>query len=476
MQVTRYIAAAALVLPLTLSHRADAKPIAPALFCESYPTSPACSVGTVECSFCHVRSEQPATWNAYGDAIRASFGSDDLSDDAYRAGFPDVVATVAALDSDGDGTSNEDEIFAGTLPGDEKSVPAEASCPDDPSRYDYRVCQVDYRYLLRKVSIDFCGVSPTLGELDAIAAVDDEQASNIIDVELDMCMHGEHFRGPDGVVWKLAHRKIKPLSSIKSGDDPGVIPLADYEPDYALFVHTQLDDHDAREVLTANYFVKRTPPAADGEASTYAEVANLAGQLVTADRRAGMITSAWFLVNNVMFTALPRTAAAQFYRAYLGHDIAREQGLSPIDNEPKDYDGKGVTQPTCAACHSTLDPLSYPYRNYNGLGNGGRGKYVTNRIEKFFADDAPSITDIPEAGALLGQPEPDLVSMAKAAADTDDFAAATVMDYWVLTFGAPPTAAQNDAFTALVASLKNNGYSVSHMLHDLVHSEAYGAP
>jgi hypothetical protein len=289
-------------------------------------------------------------------------------------------------------------------------------------------------------------------------------------------MHTEHFRGPDGVLWKLAHRKIKPLSSIKSGDDPGVIPLADYEPDYALFVYTQTDDHDAREVLTANYFVKRVPPSSDGSASSYVQVDALAGQPLLANRRAGMITSAWFLVNNVMFTALPRTAAAQFYRAYLGHDIAREQGLFPVSAEPKDYDAKGVTQPTCAACHSTLDPLSYPYRNYNGLGSGGKGKYVTNRIERFFADDAPNISKIPEAGALFGEPQADLVTMAKTAANTDDFAAATVMDYWVVTFGAPPTAAQSDTFAALTQSLKNNGYSVAHMLHDLVHSEAYGAP
>jgi hypothetical protein len=471
-----FTAGALLVAGALLAGEAEARPVGPQAFCQAYPTSPACGVGLIECTYCHVKSEAPVTWNPYGEALRTALGGASLTDDAFRAALPDALAAVADLDSDGDGTPNEQEIFGGTLPGDATSLPSQATCPADPTKYDVHVCQIDYRYLLKKLSIDFCGYTPTMEELDAIRAADVDTAKATIDATLDACMRTEHFRGPDGVLWRLAHRKIKPLSSIKSGANPGVIPLADYDADYALFVYTQIDGHDARDLLTANYFVERTPPAADGGVSTYAQVPSLGGQAVVADRRAGMATTAWFLVTNVMFTALPRTAAAQLYRAYLGHDIARQEGLFPVPNEPKDYDAKGVSSPTCAACHSTLDPLAYPYRNYNGLGDGGRGKYIPSRIEKYFATDAPNITQIPEAGALFGKPEADLVSLAADAAASEDFAAATVMDYWLLTFGAPPDAAQSAEFASLVASLESNGYSVAAMLHDLVKTEAYGTP
>lgn len=455
---------------------ASAKPSGPSLFCATYPTSPACDLAAVSCSLCHERTTDPVSWNAYGAALRAELGGVELSDADFASKLPSALGAIADADADGDGVANEDEIFGGTLPGDAASFPSTDTCPTDVSQFDYRVCQIDRRYLLRKLSVDFCGYSPMLAELDAIAAADASTADQMIDAALDQCLQGEYFRGPDGVLWTLAHRKIKPLSSIKSGEGAGIIPLADYDPDYALFVYSQIDDHDARAAITADFFVQRVPPKDATGVSKYVPLNDIDGQAVVANRRAGLATSAWFLVTNVMFTALPRTAAAQFYRAYLGHDIAREEGLHPVPGEPKDYDDKGVTQAACAGCHSTLDPLSYPYRNYNGLGAGGRGKYIPDRIEKFFADEAPNITQIPEAGALFGEAQPTLVDMARAAADSDDFAIATVNDYWMLTVGAPPTPEQHDAFATLVSNFKANGYSVAKMLHELVRLEAYAAP
>lgn len=36
-----------------------------------------------------------------------------------------------------------------------------------------------------------------------------------------------------------------------------------------------------------------------------------------------MLTTRWFLAKNTMVTPIPRTTAAQAYRAYLGYDIAK---------------------------------------------------------------------------------------------------------------------------------------------------------
>jgi hypothetical protein len=470
---------AALAIGLT-SVAADAKPGAPAVFCATYPDAPACASGAVACSYCHTKSEAPAEWNLYGSALKAALlpsAPRPLDDATFAMGLPDALAAIAQDDSDGDMTSNQGEILGGSLPGDASSHPTEATCPDDAAKYDYAVCHYDSRYVLRKLSLDFCGQSPTLEAIEALEKAAGADREKMLDDALDACMQSEFWRGKDGAVWRLAHRKIRPLSSIKSGENPGVIPLADYDDDYALFVYTQIDDHDAREALSANFFVTRTP-ASDGSPTTYTRVdGKKKGQAVDLQHREGMLTTAWFLVSNVMFTALPRTAAAQAYRSYLGFEIARQEGLHPISSEPKDYDEKGVGAPVCASCHSTLDPMTYPFRNYNGLGNGGQGRYIPNRIEKFFADQAPDITKIPESGAILGKPVNDLAGWVQVAIASDEFATATVHDYWVLTFGADPTPKQSADYGALWKSFESDdNYSVARMLHRLIHTEAYGEP
>ncbi len=71
-------------------------------------------------------------------------------------------------------------------------------------------------------------------------------------------------------------------------------------------------------------------------------------QKVDRAHRAGNMTTAWTLTYFVMFTALSRNAASQMYRAYLGLDIAKQEGLYSVANEPQDYDAKGVQARECA--------------------------------------------------------------------------------------------------------------------------------
>jgi hypothetical protein len=295
-----------------------------------------------------------------------------------------------------------------------------------------------------------------------------------IDGALDTCLQSEFWRGKNGQLWELAHKKIRPVGSLKRGEDQGGFPIFDYYTDYAMFTYTQIDNRDAREVLTAQYFVTRaTNP------TRYQTVVGIGGENCAVARRAGLLTTNWNLGYNVMFTALPRNAASQAYRSFLGLDIAKQEGLYPIASEPRDYDAKGVTQDLCKQCHQTLDPLSYPWKNYNGL-NGGTsqfGSYLPNRIQMFFAGEAPNIVNTPEAGYILGQPVSDLVQWARVAADSDPFAVNTVNDYWKLAMGAPPTPEQNMEFVKLWRDFKGPmNYGVDRMLHALVKTEAYGAP
>lgn len=212
--------------------------------------------------------------------------------------------------------------------------------------------------------------------------------------------------------------------------------------------------------------------------STYTKVQTLPSQNVDAAHRAGNMTTAWSLTYFVMFTALPRNAASQMYRAYLGLDIAKQEGLFSVPSEPQDYDAKGVQARECAACHATLDPLTYPFRNYNGISSAQyANRYIPRRLELGFSTLAPRITETPERGVIFGQPVDDLRGWATVAANSDAFAISTATDYWKLLVGHPPKPEETTEFTATWRRFKGeHQYRVQKLLNDIVKTEAYGAP
>ncbi len=470
--MTRFVPAA---LTLLIAVTAWGKPPAPSTFCVTYPTSPTCTGGQPACTYCH---SSPPTRNAFGlslEAKTAPGATRPLSDGDFQAAMPGALRAIEATDSDGDGVSNLVEIQKGTLPGEASSVPRDVPCGlgTNPT---YKVCKYDYRYAVKKLVIDVCGGSPGFADLEVFSALSPAAQEPRIHEVLDLCLGTEFWRAKNGQLWQLAHRKVRPVGTLKGGpEDTGVVQLGDYYDDYALFAYSQLDDHDAREVLTADYFVTRSL----SPNTVYTKAALIPFQAVDIPHRVGNLTTAWALGYFTMFTALPRNAAAQAYRGYLGLDIAKQEGMYPIPNEPRDYDAKGVTEPLCTQCHATLDPLSYPFRNYNGITGSEQQvlRYVPNRIETFFGQQAPTINQIPEQGYILGQKVNNLKAWASVAANSDAFAVATVLDYWKLLMGAPPTAEQNAEFVTLWKNFKTtNGYSVKKMLHELIRTEAYGAP
>jgi hypothetical protein len=487
-RVPRFLLAGAAVIALLAATPAAAMPQAPAVVCEVYPASASCTGQLPACTLCHTA---PPSRNAFGMAVEAGLAPGaprPLAPETFTAELPAALMAAEAEDTDGDGFANLDELLAGSAPADPDSRPSDGEAPtcETPRGVAYDVCDRDTAYTFARVMRDVCGRSPTLEELDALSAMPDPWQH--IHATLDTCLDSEHWRGRDGVLWNLANRKIRPSASLKAGADPGAIPLGDWEDDYNLFVYTQTDDRDARELLTAQYMVART----DGETTLYEPYTRtpfedaqargpLAAQLVVPERRAGMITTRWFLVTNTMFTAIPRTSAAQAYRAYLGMDIARLQGLMPVTGEPVDYDAKTVGRPECAVCHSTLDPLTYPFTRYEGLGTRGSGSfpasYNPDRLARFVDELAPDVDQTPEAGVILGQPVQDLVEWARVAADSDAFARATALDYWKLLVGEPPRASEQDAFDALWQAFRGeHAYRIEAMLHQLIDMEAYSVP
>lgn len=432
-----------------LPSAALAKPTAPGIFCSIYGSSPLCAGGLVPCAGCHTT---PPEHNVYGLAVRDALGMRD-----FDTNLADAITAVETGDADGDGFPNADEIAWGTYPGDPSSFPILRVCPSP----DY-----DPEYALEKVALDVCGVRLTYEQKQQLAAASMAEKMDAVHLTLDACLDSEFWLGKNGTLWELAHRKIRPIGALKNGEDPGAIPVSDYYDDYNLFVYAQIDDHDVRDLLLGDYFVDRT-----SNPTTYVRVADKAGQLTQRDRRAGMMTTQWFLIYYVMFTAVPRTAAAQAYRSYLNLDIAKLQGLRPVSGEPIDWDSKGVTQEACVICHSTLDPLTYPFTRYEGFPGA---QYNPNRMQQYLAE-APSIGLTPESGTILGQPVADLMEWANVAANSDEFAAATVTDYWNLLIGHPPAAEELPELERLWRGLQTkHAFSVERMLHDLVETEAYG--
>lgn len=463
------------MLALFASAHAWAKPPAPAAFCAKYPTAPTC-VGTLPaCTYCHVAAPQR---NVYGTALEtwlAPGAMRPLSDGDFTSSLPAALSAVEGLDSDGDAVTDLVEIQRGTLPGDPNSFPSNVPCAGGVNP-EYKVCQYDLKYVYRKLLLDFCGFSPTYGMIKTFQALStDDLKRTYLDQELDRCLGTDFWRGKNGALWKLAHPKIRPVGSLKAGEDQGQIPLADYYDDYALFTWAHIDDHDVRSVLTADFFVARS----GSNPTLYTPVTLKNTQAVDQAHRAGNMTSAWTLTYFVMFTALPRNAASQMYRAYLGLDIAKQEGLYSVATEPRDYDAKGVQAAACAACHATLDPLSYPYRNYNGLSGGQNSfaRYVPNRMETLFANQGATLAMTPENGVILNQPVTSLMQWAQVASNSDAFLRATATDYWKLLMGHAPRAEETAEFVAIWQALKTtHNYRVKPMLHQLIRTEAYGAP
>lgn len=487
----------ALVGVTFVSASAEAKPPGATIFCQVYPNAPACAGGEVACTTCHTA---PPARNPFGLSIEKGLAVGaprPLSDQAYADALPAALRAAEAADPDGDGVASLDEILGGSNPADGQSVPVAQPCVD-PGRggasgggeRSWNVCGYDERYAYRKVLVDFCGRSPTYDEEATFERSTARRQE--IHVALTTCLGSEHWRGRRGAVWNLAAPKIRPLQSIKAGDDQGPVPLADYDDDFALFVYTQIDDRDARDLLRAKYYVSATKTAptvyapfertAVEDARARPGFANF--QTIDPPQRAGMLTTRYFRVVNTMFTPVPRTTAAQAYRAYLGLDIALMQGLQPgMEQEPQDFDTKGVRASGCINCHRTLDPLTYPFSRYEALdrdaktGTVYRSQYRPDRMDRFVATENPRITQVPEAGSIFGKPVANLLEWAQVAAESDDFAKKLVLDYWRLVFQDDPRPEDTAEVTRLWTRLRNDhGYSVQKMLHDLVDTEAYGVP
>jgi hypothetical protein len=201
-------------------------------------------------------------------------------------------------------------------------------------------------------------------------------------------------------------------------------------------------------------------------------------QAVVKERRAGLLTHRWFLMSNTMFTSIPRTTAAQAYRAYLGYDIARLEGLcSPSRASPWTTTTRASAEPACAVCHATLDPLAYAFSQVRGHRRTTTRTTLQLPPTEFVDTEGPTSPWPPRPACCWASPWPTSSSGPRSPPRATRSARATVLDYWRLLVGQAPGDHEQAEFGALVHDLGDvHDYRVERMLHDLIDTEAYGAP
>lgn len=352
----------------------------------------------------------------------------------------------------------------------------------------------DLTFAYRRVSTLYCGSSPSYDELRAFreAAVQPAVGRARLHARLDACLASDYWQKE--ALLRLADKRIRPQGAL--GADTtlrlGVLRLVlgDFSFDYRLWGFVMANDRDMRELLTADYHIVE---AADGTlAQTRAVIprpdraAFAGGQPLSPEYRAGMITTQWFLHINTMLSALPRTTAAQAYRAYLGLDISRGEGFWSVPGEPTDIDQKGVAEPPCATCHATLDPLAYAFARYEGVPAffpAGGPDDMRNPLDNIGGYDAsrplrrmPGWSDDRQQPYLLGKPVETLTEWAKVAVDSDEFKQNLAGIFFVHALGAPAKPVQHDDLAALWRGMREDRYSANRLLHRLVDSQSFGAP
>ncbi len=444
-----------------------ALPEAPDLFCAHYPDVPFCLTDSVSCTMCHAQSGPP-TLNPYGADVQAELGSYDELADVIDA----ALTAVEPLDSDADGVDNLTEILLGAWPGladdEEPECSAQVSAGLQPNPW-YRLGTWDPVFAWRRVSVDFCGVPATREELEAIA-VDPDPQQAVLDL-LETCLDSEH--------WQETIDEIGAPVVMRASDVGDENWLGNCDWDERLWRWAMIDHHDAGDVLQAQYFVVEDPGSPSGlmrieeprnETESFA-------QPMEREHRFGLMTTRYSLTFHIMERDVPRNLVVHFYRELLGLDIALGEGLYPIDEQPGvfdwpaplDVDGLGVWQEACAVCHTTIDPLSYPWMRYWGIdtSTGMTALYDPERN----LDMYPT-----EEGHIFGQPIDGPAEWVQAAVESDFFAQQVVRMFWKHLLRRDVYSCEQDTFDQLWMDFRDNGRDVEAMLAEFVLTDAYGAP
>lgn len=486
---------------------AQARPGGPLAFCEAYPESAHCSGRIPTCKLCHTNTGAYVGWNEYGIAVLVELGNLGYAfgvdgDEVFNSLVGQAALNVEAtpVDHDGDGVPTLEEIALGTGPGDLLDYFVALPSPLGDPNPGYAVGGWDAKVAFTRVKAAFCGESPTYDEQQDLAALADDARRQAVHDALDACMASSYWKN-EGLA-RLADDRIRPIPRFEQ-----------WRWDYRLWRYANLppcaagdpgctdtEDRSALDLLTGTYHV-REPAEGDLVKDSGAAPA-LAASCTTDDdcgfdevcggpagsqtcrvpegyqplqdeaRRAGMLTTTWYSFFFTMFSAMPRTAAAQAMRAHLGLDIARQQGLVYSTEEPADVDNKGVANVGCIECHMQLDGATYGFAYYNSIGDpgGGASQYNPNRpVQRGLW--TPGNERSPR---WFDTPVPDLPTWAGEAVQSEYFKRNHVLTFFRHATGRDPRPDEEQEVKALWQSMDADGYRTPALLHRLVDTLAFG--
>ncbi len=469
--------------------------------CDAYPTSLTCAGRVPTCALCHTSTGAAPDWNPFGYAVMGALADGagyDGSDAGFRAALPAALHRIEGDDDDDDGVSSLEELLLGTFPGDVDDVIRAPSPPQGPPNPVYAVGEWDPLFAFTRVAAAYCGASPTYEEKQAFRGLPRDAQRRSVHAKLDRCLRSEHWRNAE--LPSLADDRIRPVPRFEQ-----------WRWDYRLWRYANLPPCDvgddacgdtaprsARDLLRGTYHVRervrgqlvRDPD--NGAATATQACVDHSGcgfdeecggglcrvigggqPLQDESRRAGMVTTTWFHFVNTMFSALPRTTAAAAYRAYLGHDLARQEGLMAIPDEPADVDNKGVDGIGCQECHMHLDAAAYAFASYRGIEAGGASSYAADRPA---ARGLWGPTAEPRQAFFFDVPVNDLVDWATHAADSEAFARHHTLTFFRHAVGREPRAEELEELAGVWRALDDDSFQTPAMLHRLIDTRAFGAP
>lgn len=229
---------------LCVPQMVQARPIGTSLFCAEQSDSPLCAGTSTTCSLCHTStSPDSPSWNGFGNAVYGQLAQ--MGEWSFEDDLADALLAVMAMDSDGDGATNAEEIAVGSLPGDPESVLAEPLTPLGEPNPIYSIGDYDVAYAYKRVAIAFCGRSPTYEEMEDLATSPDPTLT--LHAKADECLESDYWR--DTALPRLADPKVRPIDFGTS-----------WNWDYRLWRWVMTGDRDMRELLDADYHVREPAP------------------------------------------------------------------------------------------------------------------------------------------------------------------------------------------------------------------------
>ncbi len=337
-----------------------------------------------------------------------------------------VVAALAGCRDDRPGTPSSAETDAGTSDGDSTAGETEVDPDDagstgeptdDPGAEPTLLSPTDH---LIRASLALRGTRPSLADLDAVRD-DPDALEEIVDTYLASEAFGTTIRDiyADALLLRASPRPdlfYFPLRDldVPEGFTDGDVSRRAWEAPLRLVEHVVMNDRPFTEIVTADYLL------ADG---IVAQIWGLEHDgapddwVVTQwpdDRpRAGLLSDSMvFFRHKTMPSNANRGRAnlvstALLCNDFLSADIPIEGGIDLSD--PDAVADAVVNDPSCASCHSNLDPMaSYLFgHNFFQLSNG-----LGYPTVQYFREQEPAwqmFTEQPPA--LFGEPGEDLGDM-----------------------------------------------------------------